>query len=95
MSEVTREAMIDALRRSLNWGISREDLPALRAILREIEAGGWRPISEAPPEHKLLFLCDNDVVAGVFSGSHAALEQTGATHWMLAPSPRTTSDGGK
>jgi hypothetical protein len=102
MPEITLEDEIEAVRSALHlrdhwvamnqpnstlWLENKARADALRRALARLEASRWRPISEAPPEHALLLLCDSDVLAGVFSGSHAALERTGATHWMLAPSP--------
>lgn len=73
------------------------------AILRELEAGGWRPIAKAPTNMRIL------VCSAFLSARGASLEyvkkrwswiadngeEVGPTHWQPLPSPPTTSDGGE
>lgn len=60
--------------------------------LAQLEASRWRPIAEAPPEHELIVLL-HECEVSFFEGSHASLEQTGATHWTTLPSlPATASE---
>lgn len=50
MPEVTRADMIEAVRQAISDaeydGHGRDHIDALSAVLRELEAGGWRPIDE-------------------------------------------------
>ena len=49
----------------------------------------WLPIENAPPEHELILMYGPGWLGNVslFTGSHASIERTGATHWMPLPHP--------
>ena len=119
MPEVTREAMINVLRREVraredamppphrrNTKPAKEylrDLDALHAALRELEAGGWRPIDwNAPPKGEALLYFPEVDKGGrnhlhqMWRVGYAGATPRRPTHWqpVSRPSPPGTSDGG-
>jgi hypothetical protein len=112
MAESTRQEMIEAVRVEIMLlearpTTARRHLAAFRAVLREIEAGGWRPIeSYTPPLDP-----SNALIAGQYPNGLWYVEEsfwrrdTGGhfsgrlldppTHWQPLPSPPGTSDGGE
>lgn len=123
MGEVTREAMIAAVRSAealaehhvRYWSEHPQSsaylgatiqLAGIQAALRELEAGGWRPIDSYTPQMEPT----NVLVAGQYPNGLWYVEETfwrrdggghfsgrridPPSHWRPLPSPPTTSDGG-
>ena len=122
MGEVTREDMIDQMRRHLErveralrekrsdvdghmspMSAIQHDWETSRAILHELEAGGWRPITEAPKDEPFLawgapyrYLCRWSDKWNEWVSDHDGDPPAPAyapTLFQMLPAPPTTSDG--
>lgn len=105
MAEPSREQKLEALRVEIMLLENKvttgpQYLAALRAVLRDLEAGGWRPIAEAPRDGT------HFIVPGGTAYWNAGLKlwisdqanraiQWDVKVWMPLPSPPTTSEGGE
>lgn len=116
--EVTREEMVawtrEKLRKTEGFALGgyadayEHELACLWGVLRELEAGGWRPIGEDQRDGELYILWREEGLdpfigywdsqfAGWFSLAGAYVMEPNPTHYLplsALPAPPTTSEGG-
>ncbi len=98
MAEVTRAAMIEALRIEImileaKVTTGPRHLAALRAALRELKTGGWRPIAYRVPVERHIAIAERDENRwAIFDGS-CCLNIEG--EWEVEPQPSSRDDAFK